>query len=366
MKRDFVFPAVVIVLLMQSGPAQPSSSSLVSPDSEIRKILVERIDKQKQSVGIVVGIIEPGGRRIVSYGRLARNDNRPPNGDTVFQIGSVTKIFTALLLADMVQHGEVTLADPVEKYLPAGVTMPTRGGRKITLQDLATHTSGLPRDPVNPDSKDPDNPYAGYSIERLYQFLSTYRLTRDIGAQYEYSNLGGGLLGHVLARRARMDYATLVESRICEPLGMNDTQTILSPGMKSRSATGHDEQLNLVPPLDLPIIPGASALRSTANDLLTFLAANLGYTKSPLAPAMTAMLDVRQPTGNPGLEIALGWHISTVDGREIVWHNGGLGGCGSFVGYDLKRRVGIVVLSNSEVPAVADNIGLHLLTAIPY
>ena len=332
-------------------------------DSDIRQILVDRIDAQRQGVGIVVGVIGSEGRRVVAYGHLEKGDPRALNGDTVFEIGSATKVFTSLLLAEMVERGEVALDDPVSKYLPSGVKMPERNGRSITLIDLATHTSGLPPIPTNMTWKDPGNPYADYSVELLYQFLSTYQLTRDIGSQYAYSNLGGGLLGHVLARRAGMDYETLVRSRICDPLGMNSTRITLSPEMKARLAVGHNQGLESVENWDLPTLAGAGALRSTANDMLTFLAANLGYVKSPLAPAMAAMLKVRRPTGQPGLEVALGWHIWTTNGKEIVWHNGGTGGYRSFIGFDPKARIGVVALSNTFTAVGVDDIGRHLLDA---
>ncbi|MBZ5695234.1 MAG: serine hydrolase [Acidobacteriia bacterium] len=346
-----------------AAAAQPAPQSAVPSDSEIRQILIDRIDAQHQSVGIVVGVIGPEGRRIVAYGHLEKGDPRPLNGDTVFEIGSATKVFTSLLLADMVQRGEAALDDPVAKYLPPGAKMPGRNGRSITLVDLSTHTSGLPRLPTNMTPKDAANPYADYSVEQLYQFLSGYQLPRDIGSQYEYSNLGGGLLGHVLARRAGMDYEALVRSRICDPLGMNDTRITLTPEMKARLAAGHNQALDTVANWDLPTLAGAGALRSTANDLLTFLAANLGYTKSPLAPAMAAMLKVRRPTGQPTLEVALGWHIFTTNGKEIIWHNGGTGGYRSFMGFDPKTRIGVVALSNAETTAGVDDIGRHLLDA---
>ncbi|MGA8368478.1 MAG: serine hydrolase [Candidatus Acidiferrales bacterium] len=352
-------PAIAMLFSFAMSQSAPEPS--VPSDSEIRQMLVDRIDVQHQSVGIVVGVIGPEGRRVIAYGQLEKGDPRPLNGDTTFEIGSATKVFTSLLLADMVQRGEVALDDPVAKYLPPGVTMPERNGRSITLLDLATHTSGLPRLPTNMSPKDPANPYADYSVERLYQFLSTYQLTRDIGAQYEYSNLGGGLLGHVLARRAGMDYEALVRSRICGPLGMNNTRITLTPEMKARLAAGHNAALDTVENWDLPTLAGAGALRSTANDLLTFLAANLGYTKSPLAPAMAAMLKVRRPTGQAGLEVALGWHVFTTNGKEIIWHNGGTGGYRSFIGFDPKAGVGVVALSNASTLAGVDDIGRRLL-----
>ena len=343
--------------------ARSPTNSVFPTDVQIRDFLVERIDKQHQSVGIVVGIVDSTGRATISYGKFDAGDNRTVEGDTTFEIGSVTKVFTSLILADMVQRGEVALTHPVAKYLPAGMKMPERNGGQITLEDLATHTSGLPRLPSNLSPNDAANPYADYSVERLYQFLSGYQLTRDIGSQYEYSNLGGGLLGHVLARRAEMDYEKLMRSRICQPLGMQSTSITLSDDMKARFAVGHDATMQRVPYWDLPTLAGAGALRSTANDLLTFVATNLGYVKTPLAPAMAAMLAVRRPTGVPGLEVGLAWHILTRDGHEIARHNGGTGGFRSFIGFERSTGMGVVVLSNAETPAGVDDIGQHLLNA---
>jgi CubicO group peptidase (beta-lactamase class C family) len=297
----------------------------------------------------------------VAHGRFANGDPRPVGADTVYEIGSITKVFTSLLLADAVQRHEVALTDPVSKFLPDTAKMPERGGRTITLQDLATHTSGLPRMPDNFKPADPANPYADYSVEQLYHFLASYHLARDIGSQYEYSNLGGGLLGHVLALRAHTDYASLVRDRITGPLGMSSTAIALSPEMKSRLAVGHSAVLQPVANWDLPTLAGAGALRSTTADLLVFLAANLGYTTSPLAPAMKAMLDVRRPTGTGGLEVALGWHVLTAHGHEIVWHNGGTAGYRTFIGFDRAARSGVVVLSNAGTAAGPDDIGRHLL-----
>ena len=264
---------------------------------EIREILVKRIDQQKQAVGIVVGVIEPNGRRVVAYGNLANGDPRTLDGDTIFEIGSVTKVFTSLLLADMVNRKEVALDDPAAKYLPENVRMPERSGKSITLLDLSTHSSGLPPLPSNLKPKDPRNPYADYSVDDLYQFLSGYTLPRDPGSEFEYSNLGAGLLGHLLARRAGTDYESLIRTRITQPLGMPDTGITLSSSMKQRMATGHNAMLAPVANWDLPTLAGAGALRSSANDMLTFLEAFLGYKESPLAPAMKAMLEVRRPAG---------------------------------------------------------------------
>jgi CubicO group peptidase (beta-lactamase class C family) len=324
---------------------------------EIREILVKRVDEQKQAVGIVAGIIEPNGRRVVAYGNLANGDPRTLDGDTIFEIGSISKVFTSLLLADMVNRKEVGLDDPAAKYLPEHVKMPERSGKSITLLDLSTHSSGLPRLPSNLKLKDPANPYASYGVDDLYQFLSGYTLPRDPGSEFEYSNLGGGLLGHLLEYRAGMDYESLIRSRITQPLGMPDTGITLSSSMKRRMATGHNALLAPVASWDFPTLAGAGALRSSANDMLTFLEAFLGYKESPLAPAMKAMLEVRRPVGKTKFEIALAWSIF----GEVAWHDGGTGGFRSFVGCDSKARTGVVVLTNASTPSGVDDIALHLL-----
>ncbi len=328
----------------------------VPSTDEIREILVRRIDQQKQAASIVVGTIEPTGRRVVAYGNLAKGDPRPVDGDTIFGIGSVTKVFTSLVFADMVNRKQVALDDPAAKYLPENVKMPERSGKSITLLDLSTHSSGLPPLPSNLKLKDPRNPYADYSVDDLYQFLSGYTLPRNPGSEFEYSNLGGGLLGHLLAYRAGTDYESLIRIRITQPLSMPDTGITLSSSMKQRMATGHTAMLAPVANWDLPTLAGAGALRSSANDMLTFIEAFLGYKESPLAPAMKAMLEVRRPAGQA--KIGLGWLISSVDGGEIAWHNGGTGGFRSFVGYDPKARIGVVVISNA---CGVDDIGFHLL-----
>src|SRR5215471_5041925 len=295
---------------------------------EIRKILIKRVDQQKQAVGIVAGVIEPNGRRVVSYGNLANGDPRTLDGDTIFEIGSVSKVFTSLVLADMANRKEVSLDDPAAKYLPAHVRMPERSGKPITLLDLATHTSGLPTVP-NLKPQDPGNPYRDYGVDDLYQFLSGYELSRDPGSEYEYSNLGAGLLGHVLAYRTGTDYESLIRSRITGPLGMPDTSITLSSSMKQRMATGHSPALAPVRNWNLSVLAGAGALHSSANDMLTFLAAFRGYKESPLAPAMKAMLEVRRPMGKTKFEIGLAWAVFV----GSAWHSGGTGGFRSFVAY---------------------------------
>ncbi|MCI0693643.1 serine hydrolase [candidate division KSB1 bacterium] len=352
----FAFLFLFLPFLPPLQAAQDETNS-----AAIRAILQERIDKNKKSVGIVVGLIDKSGSRVVGYGKLNKDRVQEPDGNTVFEIGSITKVFTAILLADMVERGEVSLSDPISKFLPKSVKTPTKDGKEITLLHLATHTSGLPRLPDNLDMKNADNPYADYTVAQMYDFLSRHQLTHGIGEKYEYSNYGAGLLGHLLALKAGTDYETLVTKRICAPLKMSSTAIKLSPDMQARLAQGHNEVLRPASNWDIPTLAGAGALRSTANDMLLFLGANLGFTKSALTPVIQKTHATQNSTGRPNLEIALGWHILKKHDSEIIWHNGGTGGYHSFIGFDKSKSLGVVVLSNSTNDI--DDIGRHLLNA---
>jgi serine-type D-Ala-D-Ala carboxypeptidase/endopeptidase len=347
-----------------TGPA-PAGDWRIPTDAEITQLLADRIDTEHQGVGAVVGVIDASGRRIVVYGKSDAPNGRPLDGDSEFEIGSITKVFTSVALADMAAKGEVKLDDPISAYLPPGVTAPTKDGRAITLADLATHTSGLPRLPPNMASKDPANPYADYSMDQLWTFLSGYQLTRDPGSQWEYSNLGFGLLGDLLARRAGTDYETLVKARVTGPLGMASTTITLTPDEQARLAAGHDSSLGKVANWDLPTLAGAGALRSTASDLMTFVAAAMGLTSTPVSADMAATLANTRPTSSPALTQALGWEIVHLPRGDIVQHGGGTGGYHTFIAFDPKAKVGVVMLTNAETVAGGDDIALHILTGSP-
>jgi D-alanyl-D-alanine-carboxypeptidase/D-alanyl-D-alanine-endopeptidase len=350
---------VVSGVVASAGQAKPPSG--VMSAVEVEAILKARVGDHP-GLGIVVGMIDPTGKRtVVSVGSAGEGTARPLDGDTVFEIGSATKVFTSALLADMVRRGEVGLDDAVAKLLPSSVRLPTKDGRDITLVSLATHTSGLPRMPGNLAPKDAGNPYADYTVEQMYQFLGTYQLGRPIGETYEYSNLGAGLLGHALATRLGKPYEAAVAERILRPLGMKDTAIALSAGMKPRRSIGHAASGDVTPDWDLPTLAGAGALRSTVNDMLTFLAANLGSGPADVCADLSATHVPRHDTGKVPGQIGLAWHIRSGQGVDVVWHNGGTGGFHSFIGFDKKRRVAVAVLHNSA--ASIDDIGFHLLDA---
>lgn len=336
--------------------------ALAAPDNAtISEVLNARIVEQKDGVALVVGITEPEGHRIVAAGMREAGGTTPVDSETVFEIGSVTKIFTSLVLADMAQREELSLNDPVQSLLPASARMPTWQGQDITLRHLSRHTSALPRLPGNLNPTDPLNPYADYTVEQMYAFLNAYDLIRPPGQLHEYSNLGVGLLGHALSHSADLEYETLVKSRILLPLGMTDTAIALSEDQSRRFVTGHNALLIPTPPWDIPSLAGAGALRSTATDLLTFLDAHLDRVKTPLTKAMALMTESSQEILNSNARIALGWVILG-DDDPIFFHNGMTGGYSAFVGFRPRTETGVVILANAA--RNYDDIGRNFLDQI--
>jgi len=300
---------------------------------------------------LAIGTIDAAGRAVYGYGQ------HPPDGRTLFEIGSATKTFTATLLADMVQRRRVTLDTPVTDLLPANVHAPTMDGVAITLRHLTTHRSGLPRLPPDFDPADVTNPYADYTVEKLYASLAATKLQRRPGESYEYSNFGVGLLGTALAHRASMNYEQLLIARICKPLGMNDTKITLSDEDRARLAPARDLFGVPMDNWDLAAVAGAGGIRSDVNDMLQFVAANLGLVDSPLRDALQ-MTHARLADVDERNHIGMGWHIGKRTGAR--WHNGQTAGYHSFIAFVPEKNVGVVVLSNTS-GAMVDTTGTQLL-----
>ncbi len=308
------------------------------------------------NVGIVIGIIDGETTEYYSFGNTSVKSGIPVNEHTVFEIGSITKVFTTTLLADEVLKGHMALTDPASKYLPKTVTLPTRNGKEITLNDLATHTSAIPRMPDNFNPKDPLNPYVDYTPEMMYAFLNQLELTRDIGEKYEYSNLGMGLLGHILVLHTGKPYETLIKERITTPCGMPNTALKLSDNMRNHLAYGHSEGVQ-VSNWDFDVIAAAGGIRSTAVDMISFLKANLEISKTPINPAMQLAHQEAYVNTDSTFNIGLGWHYENKG--NVVWHNGRTGGYTSFTGFVEGSKKGVIVLSNAAENMNA--LGFHLL-----
>ena len=349
--------ALAVVAITVPAAAQQAGNDWRLPsDDDIRGLIAAR-NAPRPGQGIVIGILGPEGERIVAGGT---GTGAGFSSTTLFEIGSITKVFTALLLADMANKGEVSLDDPAAKYLPAGHRMPERGGRPITLTDLATHRSGLPR--MADDMwavGHPDGQFADYTEERLLAFLDRHQLTRQPGAQFEYSNLGMGLVGYLLTRAARSDYETLVRTRITGPLGMNDTMITLPPSHAARLAAPFDAYMRPVKPIDMAALAGAGAIRSTVADMLIFARALLNPT-SPVAPALKTALSVRTP-GENRFEQALGWLVRPISDRELLMHNGQSYGFSSILILEPAKGRAVVALVNSAAEPGPEDLAFNIV-----
>jgi len=343
--RSFTALVRLLVILaaaaLRIGPGtafaggEPGLRSRIDP---LAKPLIEK----RVAVGFVVGILKEGRTEFLPYGETARGSGLAPDADTVYEIGSITKVFTGVLLADAVERGLVGLDDPVQSHLPAEVTLPVKG-TPMTLAHLAEHTSGLPRLPDNISPADPANPYADYDVERLYAALADHGPQRPPGS-YEYSNYGAGLLGHLLALRSGLVYEPLLVERVLGPLGMPDTRIRLDAGQRARLAPPYAADLEPASNWDLAALAGAGGLRSTGRDLLRFAQANLEPPGGPLGRALEAARSERLPIGG-GLAIGLGWHIAA--DHQTRWHDGGTGGYHSWLAVIPSLRLGVVVLANT-------------------
>ncbi|WP_159357450.1 serine hydrolase domain-containing protein [Candidatus Nitrosocosmicus agrestis] len=341
--------------------------------------IANTISNSSIPASIVVGIITPNGTQVSAYGNISKDNPTPVDGNTAFDIASVTKTFVATVLADLVHQGVVKLSDPLEMYLPSNVTVPSYNGYKITLGDLATHSSGLPYQPTGWIKN------KHYTTPQIYEFLSNSKFEDEPGTVAKYSNLGMGMVGHAMSLKMGVSLGQLIEDRILKVLGMNSTGigmnatgVSIPENIKSKFAIGHiagnESELMFLP----QEVQGAGAIYSTVNDLLKYVSANLGLIDTKINPAMEETHAIRypfyelqvpfpDPSGNESTPYAyegLSWFSTTNLGTQVVWHNGGIDGYSSFVGFNPSKQIGLVILCSchfSDVPPIE-----MLQIAIPF
>jgi CubicO group peptidase (beta-lactamase class C family) len=353
-RRTFTIGINAATVAAMTATAASTRALEVDDDNAIRDILRRRVAVAKRSVGMAVCVVTPSRRRVITWGRERLSDHRPVTSETVFEIGSITKVFTALLLANMARGREVGLDDPVSRHLPGDFKVPLRDGREITLADLATHTSGLPRWPLVPGDSRPSqaaiDAAARISPQDFKAWLADLRLPQNPPAAgaWWYSNVGYALLGMALANRAGQSYEVLLQARVMDPLGLRDTTFRPTPAMESRLAQGHDPDLKPLPPFDAGIFIAAGALRSTPRDLARFAAAILPGSRSPIAREQELLLTVRREALWLGGKQALGWEVLDAPGGAFVNKDGVTFGQTASMSFDPDQRMAVVALSNTH------------------
>jgi CubicO group peptidase (beta-lactamase class C family) len=320
---------------------------LSSPlDKEVDSAVQPYISLQA-TAGLSIGILKDGKTIFYGYGETAKGNKQIPDEHTIYEIGSLSKTFSAILLANAVDEGKVKLDDPVNKYLPDSIPPLQYEGTAVTLKTLSNHSSGLPRMPSNFQSTDMNNPYKDYDMNDLFSFYKTFKLTRKPGVQYEYSNLAVGTLGVIIESVYHENYEKLFTDIICKPLGMNETREFLRQQDSSKFAKGYNEDGAYNPPWDLNALEAAGAIRSTTYDLLKYANANLGEAPQKLLRAIQLTHDTTFTQGE--VSIGLGWHYIKPGKDKVLFHNGETGGYHSFFGVNTKKQFAVVILSNCAI-----------------
>ena len=357
--KPFILSSLLVLTALLPAAAQTSFTEAEAEGIQafLRKSFSEG------NAAMVIGILDQHGGRTFGAGKLDNGTDQEVNGDTIFEIGSVTKVFTSLLALEMDRRGEIKLDDPVSKYLGERVPVPAYEGKEITLRNLAAQDSGLPwnpddldkilnRDPKKPSLKEFKEACDAYTEDDLYRFLAGYKLTKAPGTAFQYSNVGMTLLGQAMEHKAGKSYESLVVDRIAGPLTMGSTCITLTSEQKVRLARGHWADGTPSENVKFRVQNSAGALLSTANDLLKFLSANLGLTPSDLSPLMEEMQIVRHTDSPRFGKTAMPWLAEKMyqpPGSEIWVHGGGGFGYLAFVGFDKAKRRGVVVLSSQMV-----------------
>lgn len=346
-------------------PAVPVASLQATLDRDLAAALRQGALAPATGSGVVIGVVQHGQRRLFVYGAVKE--------DSIFEIGSISKTFTGLILAQMVVQHKVKLDDPVRDFLPQGIA-PKPAGSEITLLDLATQHSGLPRMPDNFHPADPQDPYADYRPANLYEFVARHGLQKPAKTSFGYSNLGLGLLGQALSNHASMTYPELLKFEITQPLSLSDTVVQLSPAQEKRFAQGHTAEHQPAHAWAIDALAGAGAIRSTAGDMLTYLEAQLhpeaingnSHSEDTASPSKTMesalqMSHELHAEALPGMQVALAWLYDTKTGD--FWHNGATGGYSSYAFFNLKDDTAGIVLLNTTIGArgsFADRLGQHV------
>ncbi|MBS1530973.1 MAG: beta-lactamase family protein, partial [Bacteroidetes bacterium] len=325
-------------------------------DSAARKYI-----QKANTVGLSIAILKNGITTVYEYGETARDNHQLPNANTLFEIGSITKTFTSTLLAYYVNEGKVKLDDPITKYLPDSVAA-NKELQGITLGMLSNHTSGLARLPANFDdhSSSTEDPYKDYTKQYLFSYLKTCKLESRPGKRYSYSNLAVGLLGAILEQVSGKTFEQMVGQVICQPLGMQSTAENLGPALQKRFVKVYNENGKETSPWHFDVLAPCGTLKSTINDLLVYVKANMMPTDTKLSKAM--QLTQRVTYTQKDLKLGLAWHIITINNVEYYFHNGGTYGCSSFLVFNPEKKLAVVILSNCG--ASTDALGVDVVKRI--
>lgn len=341
--ETFLFKPYTDEAARKNYKAPTTNPLITSLDKEVDSAVQPYISLQA-TVGLSIGILKDGKIIFYGYGETARGNKQIPDEHTIFEIGSLSKTFTSILLADAVNAGKVKLDDPVNKYLPDSIPFLQYEGIPVTLKTLANHSSGIPRMPSNFHSSDFMNPYTDYDQHDIFSFYKNFKPVRKPGEKYEYSNLAVGTLGVILERVNHEKYETLFINTICKPLHMNETREFLLKDDSAKFAKGYNEEGAFNSQWDFKSLAAAGGIRSTSADLLKYAKANLSEAPQKLNKDIQLTHAVTFTDG--ATKVGLAWHYMKPGNDEVIFHNGETGGYHSYLAVNLEKKFAVVILSN--------------------
>jgi CubicO group peptidase (beta-lactamase class C family) len=355
-KKMKEFLTIIIILIISgcsNAQIQQAENGLINANTQLTEEQTELVYEKTRlfpnNTQVSLALIDNGEVKFLGIKRLNDTIQQVENQNKVFEIGSISKVFTATLLATFVVNGKLGLDHSIQKFFDFKMNT----DQEITFKELANHTSGLPRLPSNLNLliADPNNPYKNYDEEKLKQYLTEEMEVRQSpGTKFEYSNLGAGLLGYILANYSKSTYHELLDNFIFSKYGMFSS-TANREKIKGELVKGLDKDGNETSNWDLNVLVGAGGILSSTEDLSKFALAQLN-------PENEELVLTQQPTFtiSDRMKIGLGWHMVKMSfGNEVIWHNGGTGGYTSSVAIDLKNKSGVIVLSN--VSAFSEKTG---------
>lgn len=349
-----------LVLALALSASVFAMNAFAMTDAELTTIVDQRLAGDRTGACMAVAVIEKDA--VARAFRCADpEDAARIDANSAFEIGSVSKTMTAVLLAELIIQGKAALDDPLADYLPEGTRLPDFEGRPILLRHVVTHTSGLPALPARMGTTDVNDPYVDLTEDALLASLGDVTLAAAPGTAFEYSNFASMVLSYAVARRAGSDMETLLKQRLFAPLGMVHAYINTAPeGV--RAAHGHTPNAQPAPPWRFTTnLAGVGGVRATLDDMVRYVQGNLGLIESSVSPA----LELAQQAVSEQPPMAMNWMLAQVGERRVHAHEGGTGGFSSFVSVDRERGRGVVILSDTAWHSLGGlgSLGLHLVDA---
>jgi CubicO group peptidase (beta-lactamase class C family) len=334
-----------------------SVNNLNNYPKEISEIIYSKSKDLPNNAQVSIAVIENGKTNY--YGIIKENDSIKPtqNQNKIFEIGSLTKVFTSTVLANLVEEKKIRLSDLINPFYP----FKFKNNIKITFESLANHTSGLPRLPQNFDLSNTTNPYINYKKKNLDDYLENLlTLENAPSTKYSYSNLGAGILGYTLGLSQNMSFKTLLQKKVFDKYKMTNSYTS-SQDLGGKLIKGLNENGEIVTNWDFDVLFGGGGILSSAEDLQKFAFAQFNPINRELALTRQTTFVI-----NNTMKIGLGWHILKRENeQELIWHNGGTGGYSSSMALNIRNKKAVIILANvSGINENIDNLCFQLMKKI--